>query len=150
MSCKTVLTFRRLDGLAFDYPVEGSWCDWDTVPSLVRESTVNSKEDECITVERERPTRETMRQCFNYMDTDGSCAIDAEEFQDRICDLLGPMSKNRIKHIMGYYDSDGSGTLDFREFCGFMEEIAISQEEVALLNDLLDSNRFNHHPSERH
>jgi Ca2+-binding EF-hand superfamily protein len=78
------------------------------------------------------PVIDKLRAEFKRFDTDGSGAIEYEEFAQMMYTLLkckndGDMSEDRLQRFWAEIDGDGSGEADFTEFCEFYLKYFMSE-----------------------
>eukprot|EP00899_Mesostigma_viride_P002124 jgi/Mesvir1/11912/Mv00252-RA.1 len=64
-----------------------------------------------------------LQQCFDFLDEDGSGALDAKELYNALRDIGIRISYAEVEALVNSVDEDGSGEIEFEEFCAIMETI---------------------------
>jgi len=76
---------------------------------------------------------EVIRRAFMSVDTDGSGAIDAEEFRQCCRSMKLKVSEEEAKQLFDAIDLDGNGTLDFSEFLAWWRSMTRGNGKKTLL-----------------
>ena len=78
-------------------------------------------------------TEAEIRELFDGVDTDGSGAIDFDEFKEAISDLFDTLTDKDARTLFNYFDTDKNGTIDFDEFKSLAECVSGENSDVGFI-----------------